>query len=90
MFTALCIWLAFINVVTFASFAADKRAAIRGEWRVSESTLLGLALLGGIVGAALGQAILRHKTRNQPFRTHLHMIMGLALAFFGLLAIYIS
>ena len=50
----LALWLAVINVVTFAVYGADKRRARRGAWRVSEKTLFLLPLLGGSVGALAG------------------------------------
>jgi uncharacterized membrane protein YsdA (DUF1294 family) len=53
--------------VTFLVYAWDKSAARRGAWRVPESTLHVLALLGGWPGALLAQRVLRHKTRKQPF-----------------------
>lgn len=57
------------SVVTFAVYASDKSAARRGSWRVPESTLHMLAVLGGWPGALAAQQALRHKTRKQPFRT---------------------
>ena len=36
------LYLAAINLATFAAFWADKRAAIRRGWRTPERTLLGL------------------------------------------------
>ena len=44
-----------------------------------ESTLLIVALFGG-VGALLGQRLLRHKTRKEPFRTRLVGVVILHLA----------
>ena len=66
-----------INVLEFVAFAWDKHCARKGMWRISESTLLLLALIGGSVGAIAGQRILRHKTRKEPFRTSLLVIAGL-------------
>lgn len=59
--------LAAINFAAFAAFGIDKSLAERGLWRIRESTLLGLALLGGTAGAYAGRALFRHKTRKQPF-----------------------
>ncbi|WP_438749010.1 DUF1294 domain-containing protein [Pararhizobium sp. O133] len=66
-----------INIVTFCVFWWDKDAARAGDWRVPESRLLGLALIGGSLGAVAAQKILRHKTRKEPFRTQLLLIVAL-------------
>lgn len=50
-------------------YAADKAAAVRGGWRTSESSLHGVALLGGWPGALVARQVLRHKTTKQPFGT---------------------
>lgn len=61
-------------------FAVDKRSAENKEWRVAESSLLALALIGGSLGAVCGQYFLRHKTRKEPFRTQLFSIIAIQLA----------
>ncbi len=61
-------WLGTINPVTLAAFAIDKRRAILGARRISEKTLLALALAGGSPGAAVAMPLLRHKTRKGSFR----------------------
>ena len=58
---------ALYNVAVFGLYAFDKAAARNGDWRVRESTLLWLAVLGGGIGAFLAQRLLRHKTRKPPF-----------------------
>lgn len=75
--------LAFVlmNLVTVAAFATDKRRAIRREWRIAESTLLGLALVGGSAGAIWARRRFRHKTRKQPFSA---MLDGIAMLHAGL------
>ena len=45
------IYLAVINVVTFFVYGIDKWKAKKFMWRVSEATLLGLAVVGGSIGA---------------------------------------
>jgi uncharacterized membrane protein YsdA (DUF1294 family) len=57
-----------INIGAFIAFGWDKRQSERRLWRVSERSLLMLALMGGALGALLGQQFFRHKTRKQPFR----------------------
>ncbi|MBW8299340.1 MAG: DUF1294 domain-containing protein [Hydrogenophaga sp.] len=74
---------ALYNVVVFGVYAFDKAAARNGDWRVRESTLLWLAVLGGGIGAFLGQRVLRHKTRKPPFHVLLPALFVLQ-AFLGL------
>jgi len=63
------IYLAAINLITFCVYGADKRRAkIPGARRVPEKTLLGLAAIGGSLGALLGMRVFRHKTRHWYFR----------------------
>ena len=58
----------FMSLVTFIAYWKDKVSAIKGTWRVQESTLHWLAFLGGWPGALIAQNRLRHKTKKQPFR----------------------
>lgn len=67
-------YLLLISLSTFGAFAFDKARARRGGRRVPERTLLMLAALGGTPGALLGQGLLRHKTRKQPFGAWLWFI----------------
>jgi len=83
-------YLAGINLVTWAAFAADKRAAIRHEWRISEGRLLTLALAGGSPAAVAARTILRHKTRKEPFRTILFLIVGAQIGGLALLAAHFA
>ena len=60
---------AVMSAITFVVYAADKSAARQGRRRVPEATLHMLSAIGGWPGAFIGQQVLRHKTRKQPFRT---------------------
>ena len=62
------IYLIIINLIAFALYGTDKSKAKRGKWRISEKTLIGIALIGGSVGAFLGMHAFRHKTRRWYFR----------------------
>ncbi len=63
-------WLLYgaTSVLAFVAFAIDKRAAERREWRLPESTLHAIEVLGGWPGALLGSEILRHKTTKGSYR----------------------
>lgn len=50
------------------AYAMDKSAAVGGGWRIRESRLHLLALVGGWPGALLAQQVLRHKTSKAGFR----------------------
>lgn len=65
--TVLLVWLAVINLVTFAIYGIDKAKAKRGAWRVPEKTLFLLPLLGGSLGALLGMRVFHHKTKHWYF-----------------------
>ena len=65
--TVLLVWLAAINLVTFAVYGIDKAKAKRGAWRMPEKTLFLLPLLGGSLGALLGMRVFRHKTKHWYF-----------------------
>ena len=67
--SAILFLLLLVNLLTIFSFWDDKQRAVAGVWRVPESSLLGLAAIGGTPGALLACRLFRHKTRKQPFAT---------------------
>ncbi len=85
---ALCFLAYFaFNLFVFLVYWWDKEAARRGGWRIRESTLLLLALVGGSAGAISAQRLLRHKTRKEPFRSILLSIVILQSGIFASLLI---
>jgi uncharacterized membrane protein YsdA (DUF1294 family)/cold shock CspA family protein len=70
------------SVLTFLAYAQDKSAAQRNAWRMSESTLHGLALAGGWPGALLAQQLLRHKSAKAGFRSVFWVTVVLNVAAF--------
>ena len=64
-----------INLATFIAYGADKRAAMRGEWRVPEMQLHALEFLGGWCGAIIAQKFFHHKTKKNYFTVGLPLIM---------------
>lgn len=56
-----------MSVVAFFFYAADKKKAKKGKWRIKESVLLGLGIFGGAIGALAGMNCFRHKTKHWYF-----------------------
>ena len=77
-----------VNVLTFLAFWLDKRRSRAGEWRISESNLLGSSLIGGTPAAFYACHRLRHKTRKEPFGTQLGIIAMFQSGMLGGVAIY--
>ena len=69
------LYLIIVNAAAFLLMLADKQKAKRGLWRIPESTLMGVAIIGGSVGALAGMYTFRHKTR------HLKFVLGVPLIF---------
>ena len=69
------IYLIAINVVTFFMYGIDKWKAKRSKWRISEATLLGMAVIGGSIGAWLGMRMWHHKTMHKKFQFGIPLII---------------
>ena len=77
------IYLAVINVVTFFMYGVDKWKARKSKWRIREAALLGLAVLGGSIGAWLGMKTWHHKTQHKKFRYGVPAIIIVQLILIG-------
>ena len=78
-------YLLVINAVAFIVYGIDKLKARKGRWRIPETTLLLLAIVGGSIGAWLGMKAWHHKTMHLKFKYGLPAIILLQLA----LAVYL-
>lgn len=56
-----------INIVGFALMGMDKRKAVKHTFRIPESTLFIVAVIGGSIGSIAGMYTFRHKTRHWYF-----------------------
>ena len=65
-----------VNVITFVVYGIDKLKAKKGKWRVPETTLLLLAIIGGSVGAWCGVKVWHHKTMHPKFKYGIPLIMA--------------
>jgi len=61
-------YLIIINIITFIMYGIDKQQAIKNNYRISETTLLTLSLIGGSLGSILGMIIFHHKTKKLKFK----------------------
>ena len=68
-------YLMVINLVTFLVYGIDKWQAKQAGQRISEATLLMLAVVGGTVGALLGMKVWHHKTMHKKFKYGLPLIL---------------
>lgn len=66
-FTLIIIYFAVINCISFIVMGVDKHKARKRAWRIPESTLFVLALIGGSLGSILGMHLFHHKTRHWYF-----------------------
>lgn len=61
------IYVVGINLIAFLAMYIDKRKAQKSRWRIKESTLFTLVLLGGSIGGIAGMYTFRHKTKKMQF-----------------------
>ena len=69
-----------MSAIAFAMYAADKRRAARGAWRIGEATLHLVELLGGWPGAFVAQRALRHKLQKGRYMFVFWAIAGIHVA----------
>lgn len=58
----------------------DKYKARKKLWRIPESTLMGVAVIGGSVGALAGMYTFRHKTKHPKFTIGVPLILLMQIA----------
>lgn len=74
------IYIFIINVVAFHLYRIDKRKAERDEYRIPEAILLGVAFLGGGLGAFCAMREYHHKTFHTAFTVGVPIALILQLA----------
>lgn len=56
-----------VNIAAYIMYGIDKKRAKKGEWRISERTLLLIGFFGGAIGALMGMKQFHHKTMHWYF-----------------------
>lgn len=69
------IYFLIVNAAGFLSMLLDKHKARKNLWRIPESTLLTIALLGGSIGSLVGMYLVRHKTKHLKFTLGIPLIL---------------
>ena len=80
MTTTILIYLLAVNTVTFIVYGIDKYKAKHAKWRISEATLLLLAVFGGSIGAWCGIKVWHHKTMHKKFKYGVPAILLMQVA----------
>ena len=80
MIKIILIYLAAVNLAAFIVYGWDKRLAVRERYRISEKTLILLALFGGSIGSLAAMHLFHHKTRKKKFAWGVQAILALQAA----------
>ena len=73
-------YLLAVNIATFFLYGIDKYKAKKGQWRISEATLLTMAAIGGSIGAWVGMRLWHHKTMHKKFKYGIPVIIIMQVA----------
>ena len=85
----LILYFVIISIITFLLMYIDKNRAIKNQWRIPESTLINLSILGGGIGTYMGMYIFRHKTRHPKFTIFIPITIILNLFLYYILLKFI-
>lgn len=69
------LYICVINIIGFILMGIDKKKAVKGQWRIRESTLFLVSLIGGSAGTLAGMFVFRHKTKKWYFRIFMPLIL---------------
>lgn len=84
----LLVYLLIINAAAFALMLADKWKAKKNRWRIPEATLMGVAALGGSIGALAGMHLVRHKTQHPKFTLGIPLLLAIQMVIATWILVY--
>ena len=73
-------YLVIINIAAFILYGVDKSAAIKGKSRIPNRVLIGMAVIGGSIGALAGMYAFRHKTKKKYYTITVPVILLVQIA----------
>lgn len=73
-------YLFIINIIAFIIVYIDKQKAIKKQWRIKESTIILISIIGGSIGAYLSMYSFRHKTKHLKFTLGIPIIILIQLS----------
>ena len=76
-------YLAVISLSAVLLTISDKLRAAKHKWRISEATLLLVALFGGAAAEYITMRCIRHKTLHKKFMIGLPLILVLHMCIVG-------
>ncbi|MCI6553756.1 MAG: DUF1294 domain-containing protein [Lachnospiraceae bacterium] len=79
----LILYFTAVNLIGLFLMGLDKYKARKQLWRIPESTLFILAIIGGSMGCIIGMHVFRHKTRHWYFLFGMPMILLIQIALFA-------
>ena len=65
--SVLILYFVIINFIGLFAMFIDKQKAKKRAFRIPESTLFMIAIMGGSIGCLFGMYLFRHKTRHWTF-----------------------
>lgn len=81
----IALYLTVINLIGLSIMGIDKTKAKKRTFRIPESTLFVIALIGGSLGTTCGMFLFRHKTRHWYFLYGMPAILIIQIAIVVLL-----
>ena len=84
----LLVYLLIINAAAFALMLADKWKAKKNRWRIPEATLMGVAALGGSIGALAGMYLVRHKPQHPKFTLGIPLLLAIQMVIATWILVY--
>ena len=76
------IYLLIVNLFSFCLMGVDKFKAYKQRYRISENSLLFVALIGGSIGSYMGMYFFHHKTKHKRFYIGIPIIIILQIIFY--------